>query len=246
MARAQADFGFGSAGVPFSPRVPEEITVCGKGFLADPSGALWWAEEATLVVADLHLEKGSAAAERGSLLPPYDSRTTIAALGTLVARYSPRRVIALGDSFHDDGGPARLPDEDAESLRRLQRGLEWHWIAGNHDPALPPGVGGHRSPALTLGGLKFCHEPAASRTSHEVAGHLHPAARLVGNGGSVRRKCFVSDGARLVLPAFGAYAGGLNVLDAAFRPLFGQQGFMVWMLGGANVYPVPRARLGGD
>ncbi|MGE0611151.1 MAG: ligase-associated DNA damage response endonuclease PdeM [Hyphomicrobiales bacterium] len=243
MARAQAELSF-SAPLPFSPRAPEEITVCGRGFLADPSGALWWAQEATLVVADLHLEKGSAAAARGSLLPPYDSRTTISALAALIGRYSPRRVVALGDSFHDDGGPGRLAPRDAEDLYRLQRGIEWHWIAGNHDPELPPGIGGHRSPALALGGLNFRHEPAAGRASHEVAGHLHPAARLLGNGGSVRRKCFVGDGARVVLPAFGAYAGGLNVLDPAFRPLFGARDFIVWMLGGATVYPVARARLG--
>ncbi|MEC9368322.1 MAG: ligase-associated DNA damage response endonuclease PdeM [Pseudomonadota bacterium] len=245
MAKAQTDFGF-AGGAPFSPHAPDEIAVCGKTFLADPSGALWWAQEQTLVVADLHLEKGSAAARAGSLLPPYDSRTTLLALAALVARFGPSRVLALGDSFHDEAGVSRMGEEELELLRGLQRGLEWLWITGNHDPEISPLAGGRVVPVATLSGLKFRHEPAAGSVSHEIAGHLHPAARLTRNGGSVRRKCFVANGARLVLPAFGAYTGGLNVLNPAFRPLFGQGDFMVWMLGGATVYPVPRARLGAD
>src|SRR5258708_30260625 len=103
------------------------------GLHADVAGALYWPEQGMLVVADLHLEKGSAFAERGVLLPPYDTAATLARLGRVIARYAPRTVIALGDSFHDDGGPARVMDQDRAALTLLQRGRDWIWIAGNHD-----------------------------------------------------------------------------------------------------------------
>src|SRR6185437_7556259 len=101
--------------------------------LADPRGALYWPEHRLLAVADLHLEKGSSFAARGQLLPPYDTATTLARLARLILRYMPRVVIALGDSFHDGGGPARLREEDRESLQAMQRGRDWIWITGNHD-----------------------------------------------------------------------------------------------------------------
>ena len=72
-----------------------------------PSGALWIEAARTLVVADLHLEKGSAYAMRGQMLPPYDTRETLIALSDAVFRFNPKTVIALGDSFHDIGGPDR-------------------------------------------------------------------------------------------------------------------------------------------
>ena len=105
-----------------------------RAWLADPDGALYWPEQGLLAVADLHLEKGSSFAARGVLLPPYDTAATLARLARLVAHYAPRYVIALGDSFHDGGGPARLADDDREALRIMQRGREWIWITGNHDP----------------------------------------------------------------------------------------------------------------
>ena len=101
---------------------------------ADPAGALYWPEHGLLAVADLHLEKGSSFAARGVLLPPYDTAATLARLARLIAHYAPRCVVALGDSFHDGGGPARLGDEDRDNLRGLQRGRDWIWITGNHDP----------------------------------------------------------------------------------------------------------------
>src|ERR1700676_1327441 len=110
------------------------IVIAGISLLADPSGALYWPEQGLLAVADLHLEKGSSYAARGQLLPPYDTAATLARLARLIAHYAPRCVVALGDNFHDGGGPARLSDEDRDNLRDLQRGRDWIWIAGNHDP----------------------------------------------------------------------------------------------------------------
>ena len=242
----QSEFEFDDRRTPLISRSPAQISLCGMTFTADPSGALYWADQDTLIVADLHLEKGSSAAVRGSLLPPYDTRATLDRLGMVVERLRPARVIALGDSFHDTAGPDRLSHEDQETLLALQGTREWYWVTGNHDPDIPESVGGRVVPSVTLGRIRFRHEPTLSAASHEVAGHLHPAARLVRRGAAVRRKCFISDGDRLVMPAFGAYAGGLNVLAGAFEPLFGRADFLVWMLGQNGVFPVSRKQLLGD
>ncbi|ESR26414.1 ligase-associated DNA damage response endonuclease PdeM [Lutibaculum baratangense] len=218
------------------------VGLCGHEVALDPAGALWWAAERTLVVSDLHLEKGSSLARRGQLLPPYDTAATLRRLAALVETYLPARVVCLGDSFHDRRAAERLAPAARDTVRALQRGRDWIWIAGNHDRDAPAGLGGEAMAELNLNGLAFRHEPRAGDCRGEVAGHLHPAAKLRLRGRGLRRRCFVTDGARLVMPSFGAYTGGLNVLDAAWSPLFPPRGFAAWLLGGRGVYGFP-ARL---
>lgn len=218
----------------------------GETLLPACDGTLYWPDADTMIVADLHLEKGSAYAARGVYLPPYDSTATLAVLSAALKRLRPRRVIALGDSFHDTGGGERLPDGDRALLTRIVAAHDWVWIAGNHDPAPPDGIGGLFTEELAIGPLVFRHEPTEAPSKGEVAGHLHPVARLIRRGRAIRRRCFVTDGSRLVLPAFGAYAGGLNVLDAAFAPLFTGRRFTTWMMGSDDVYPLLAARLRRD
>jgi uncharacterized protein len=223
-----------------------EIVLLGIALLADPAGALYWPEEKLLVVADLHLEKGSAFAARGVLLPPYDTAETLRRLAPLIARYAPRCVIALGDNFHDGGGPARMADRDRAALATLQRGRDWLWIAGNHDPDPAENIGGDFLAGLALGAFTFRHEPARQPQAGEVAGHLHPIARVARRGRGVSRRCFASDGERLVMPAFGAYAGGLNIRDRAFAALFGARPFIAHMLGARRLYAVAAAQCLAD
>lgn len=187
----------------------------------DLSGALWLPEERTLVVADLHLEKGSSYAARGVMLPPYDSTATLAALAAAIRRHQPARVIALGDSFHDRDAESRLAPETVVALRLMQQGRDWLWITGNHDPAISRAMGGESADSLVLAGVTLRHEPSASESGYEIAGHLHPAAKVRMRGRAVRRRCFALSARRCVMPAMGAYAGGLNLRDVAFRPLFG-------------------------
>ena len=219
------------------------IEAAGAAFAADVSGALWCAGAATLVVADLHFEKGSARAARGVHLPPYDTRTTLKALAAVMARYRPRRLIALGDSFHDCGGPGRLDVDDLSAIRALSDAAEVFWVTGNHDPEIPAFVGGRVVSEVAIGGVVFRHEPQAG-DHPEVAGHLHPVAAVTSLGRRLRRRCFVSDGRRIVMPAFGAYTGGLNVLSEPFRPLFQGREFAVWMIGREAVHRVSARRLG--
>lgn len=222
-----------------------EIEVAGTGAVLDLSGALYLPPHDTMVVSDLHLEKGSSFARAGQMLPPYDSRETLAGLDEAVERYRPRTIVALGDSFHDLDGPARLSPDDRACLSRLQAGRAWIWVAGNHDPALPPGLGGERADEVRLGRLLLRHTPQPGEPDGEVAGHLHPVGKVAMRGRSVRRRCFVTDGGRLVMPAFGAYAGGLNACDAAFKPLF-PNGFTAHLIGDGRLFAIGRAMLCRD
>jgi len=217
------------------------LTIAGVELLADHFGALFWPEQRLLAVADLHLEKGSSFAERRVLLPPYDTAATLARLSQVIARYAPRIVVALGDSFHDGRGPARLADTDRASLLGLQRGRDWIWIAGNHDPEPAENIGGRFTATLALGALTFRHAPEQAAQG-EIAGHLHPVARVAGRGRAVSRRCFASDGRRMVMPAFGAYAGGLNVRNRAFANVFETLAFTAHMLGERRVYAVAAKR----
>ena len=210
------------------------LVVAGIPLLADPSGALYWPEQGLLAVADLHLEKGSSFAARGQLLPPYDTAATLARLGRLIAHYAPRVVVALGDSFHDGGGPQRLAQDDRDNLRGLQRGRDWIWITGNHDPEPASNIGGTFHETLKIAALIFRHLPTGAAA--EISGHLHPVARVAHRGRTVSRRCFAADKTRMVMPAFGAYTGGLNVRDAAFADLFGTLTFTAHMLGEGRLY----------
>ncbi len=228
-------------GFPLSRlRADHIVSVATVGLVADPSGALYWPEHTLLAVADLHLEKGSSFAARGQLLPPYDTAATLARLARLIAYYAPRVVVTLGDSFHDADGPARLSREDRDNLHALQRSRDWIWLAGNHDPEPASNIGGVFHAEFTLGALSFRHLPTGAEG--EIAGHLHPVARVARRGRAVSRRCFAADRMRIVMPAFGAFTGGLNVRDAAFADLFGTLAFTAHMLGGDRLYSLAAKR----
>lgn len=221
---------------------PHVVHVAGVPLVADCTGALLQSDENCLIVADLHLEKGSSFATRGRFLPPYDTAATLARLALLVARHNPRMVVCLGDSFHDPRADTRLGAADCAQLLALQSGRSWIWIAGNHDPAPPRALRGEAMETLALGPLTLRHTPLPGAQPGEIAGHLHPVARVTGPSGSTRRRCFVSDGTRCILPAFGSFAGGLNWRDAAFTGLFGRVPVTAHVLGRDRIYAVGAGR----
>ena len=221
------------------------FTVNGAMLRADATGALFWPEQSLLVVADLHFEKGSHFARKGQLLPPYDTRETLDRLEGEVDRLSPRRLVFLGDSFHDRRAEGRLAAGDAARLTALARGRDLVWVAGNHDADGPRGLPGETLAELSLAGLSLRHEPRSGRQPGEVCGHLHPAAKVRSPRGAVRRRCFATDAERLILPAFGAYAGGLNVRDGAFLGLFSRPP-LAGALGRARVHAIGWRSLAAD
>lgn len=219
---------------------PVHLHFAGHSFEPLPSGALYWAAENALLVADLHLEKLSSYAKRGSLLPPYDTGLTLRRLEADLTQTGASEVIALGDSFHRDEGSSTLLDADRLRLASLMGRARWTWISGNHDPA-PHSLGGTCVTGLTRAGLTLTHEPKPGQSL--IAGHLHPAAHVAMNGRSVRRPCFVHDGRLMVLPAYGSATGSLNILSPAFVGLLHWPTLEVAMIGRGRVYPVSPKRL---
>ncbi|MDX2221429.1 MAG: ligase-associated DNA damage response endonuclease PdeM [Rhodospirillaceae bacterium] len=204
-------------------------------FTADPSGALVWPAARTLIVADLHFEKGSSYAAAGRMLPPYDTTATLAHLRAAIARTKAGRVICLGDSFHDTDGPARLADETHRALREIVSAVDWIWVVGNHDPDLPASLGGTVAHDFCEAGLTFRHIADPDAAGAEISGHYHPKATVATRGRRVTRPCFARNGTRIVLPAFGAFTGGLNVRDPALAALLGAE-YDVILLGGSKLH----------
>lgn len=216
----------------------QEFEIAGARVVAERSGALWWPEQSLLAVADLHFEKGSAYAVRtGQMLPPYDTLATLKIFSAAVERLQPRRIVCLGDNFHDADGPSRLEPQARSAIQALMRGRRFVWIEGNHDAAAALELGGESTPELEMGGLVFRHEPQPGfDASGEICGHLHPVTTVVTRAKRIRRRCFVSDGSRCVMPALGTFTGGLDVFDAAIAKLF-RAGFVTYALGRDRVYP---------
>ncbi|HEY0185192.1 MAG TPA: ligase-associated DNA damage response endonuclease PdeM [Rhodopila sp.] len=206
------------------------IHLAGERLMLDPMGGLFWPAQRLLAVSDLHLEKGSSFARKGMLLPPWDTHATIDRLTLLLRRWSPRTVVALGDSFHDALGSGRLPASEQQRLKAMTEACRFIWVQGNHDPAPPEGLGGEWVAAFAAGPVVFRHEAIAATDPGEVVGHHHPKATIQARTGPVSRPCFVFDGRRLMMPAFGAYTGGLDVRDPAIIRLF-PRGGRVFLLG---------------
>lgn len=213
-----------------------DIPFHGQTLTALPSGALYWRAENLLTVSDLHLGKSERIARLGgTLLPPYDTRETLSRLAEDIGKTTPRTVICLGDSFDDLAAGAALNDDDRALIRTLQSGRRWIWIEGNHDPG-PLDLGGDHLAELRTGSLTFRHIAAETTEPGEVSGHYHPKARIKRSS----RPCFMADDTRLILPAYGAYTGGLDWTTPALRNLFADRALAY--LTGARILTVPIPR----
>lgn len=216
-----------------------ELKLSGVRLAALASGALWWPDEGLLAISDLHLGKSERVARLGGcLLPPYDSRETIARLASDIARLRPAEVVCLGDSFDDDQAARSLPDEARQALLGLQADRRWIWIAGNHDPA-PGDLGGLHLDELTRGPLRFRHIAEADSTG-EISGHFHPKAVLTLRGKRLSRPCFLADARRIIMPAYGAYTGGLRWTDPVLQRLMGPAARAILTGRQPTCVPMPR------
>jgi hypothetical protein len=224
-------------------RLPPELPVAlaRRRLVLDRAGALWWPARRVLVFADLHLGKGEAIARRGSFLPPYDTVDTLSRLAAEVERRAPAHVLCLGDSLHEPGSAARLDRDCRDLLAALMHGRRWTWVHGNHDADAAAALGGEAAAELAVDGLVFRHAAEGAAPAGEISGHFHPKARLRAYGRSVARPCFAEDGRRLILPAFGAFAGGLDVGDPAFAAIF-PRGFTAHLTGKTGLFSLPCRR----
>ena len=187
------------------------LSFAGETFFASAAGALYWPAQQAVLVADLHLEKASWFARLGQLLPPYDSHATLTALASVVRETGATRLYCLGDSFHDRFGCDRLPDDSRALLLGLTGRLDWVWIVGNHDPGFADHCGGTIVEEIEVSGILLRHEASAAESRPELSGHFHPKLRLSINGRRVSRRCYLASEQKLILPAFGALTGGLDV-----------------------------------
>ncbi|MGI9352020.1 MAG: ligase-associated DNA damage response endonuclease PdeM [Rhizobiaceae bacterium] len=214
--------------------------------LIDLRGCLFWPDEKLLVVSDLHLEKGSSfAARKRVFLPPYDTQATLKMLTLCISEWQPKTVLSLGDSFHDDDAAGRLPSEFSLALRQMMQEREWIWVCGNHDPTPPENIGGSFCTEIQIGPLNFIHEPKADSRKGEIAGHLHPCAKIRKRGKSLRRRCFVGDKNRMIMPAFGSFTGGLNIRDSAYQGLLDERSLRAWLLSNSGIYEFGARQLVG-
>lgn len=179
-------------------------------FFASSEGALHWPAQKALLVADLHLEKASWFATGGQLLPPYDSLATLQALSHEIDRTEACRLYCLGDSFHDRFGCDRLAGDARALLTDLTSRIEWIWIVGNHDAGFADHCGGRIEEECDIAGIILRHEALEHDERPEMSGHYHPKFRLSLRGRSVSRRCFVASPTKLILPAYGAFTGGLD------------------------------------
>lgn len=199
----------------------------GQFFEVAGDAALYWPTQNALLVSDLHLEKASALASGGQMLPPYDSIATLDAVAALCTQFKPATIISLGDNFHDDAGEKRLATAAAALLKRLTCDAEWLWISGNHDRDVSGTWGGRVVAEINVAGIMLRHEAVAGALEPEISGHFHPKFRQTLRGRMVSRRCFVRSPRKLIMPAFGALTGGLDVQHEAIREAcdlrYGQQ-----------------------
>jgi hypothetical protein len=217
----------------------QPLSICGRAFVADVSGALYWPGENALIVADLHCDAGPAVTPAGAFPPASGARGTLSRLAEVIDRYDAATVICLGAA-----DPRSMTSDDQETLGIMQEDREWIWVTSESE--VPEIIGGHVLDRLDVADMVLSHGSATGPVTHEICGRLKPAARISYYGHVIRRPCFAGNGLRLILPAFGSYAGGTNVLDAAFEPLFGNGGFAVWVLGQEGLYPVATRLLKED
>lgn len=217
------------------------FTLGGASLVALPSGALHWPDRGLLAVSDLHFGKSARLARRGgALLPPWETAETLARLAADLDACAARQVIALGDSFDDLQAEAELDPSDRATLLGLIAGRDWVWITGNHDPG-PVDLPGTHLAKARIGPLTFRHiaeQAVAKGVEAEISGHYHPKARLAGRW----QRCFLIDAARVILPAYGAYTGGLACNDDSLLPLFGPKALAV--LTGAKSLAIPLSAAG--
>jgi metallophosphoesterase superfamily enzyme len=237
-------------GLDMADAISRPLSVCGRQLVADNSGALYWPSQRALMVADLHLggdaarpdgPNGSAGAADG------EAQRTLIRMAEVMDRYEPARVIVLGDGRRDGGAAAGPSAEVLQILRILQEDREWTWITGHDDRPATPQLGGRACAELKIAGIGLRRRPTPGWATLEIAASMRPAAHLSMYGYSLRRPCFVGNGRRLVMPVFAASSSpGMNVLDDAFRPLFGNGGMAVWLLGHDGLYPVATRFLAPD
>jgi uncharacterized protein len=202
-----------------------QVQVAGEELLLLPERAVLWPRTQTLLLADPHWGKAAAFRAAGLPVPEATTLDGLDRLESLVQRFRPIRVVYLGDFLHSREGRAPGTFRALREWGERHPGLEQILVRGNHDRGAgdPPEELGIRCVAAPLTAPPFAlrHHPTTDPDGYVLAGHLHPAVRLVGRGRQrMRLPCFWISAAGAVLPAFGDFTGMADVRPAAEDRVF--------------------------
>lgn len=176
-------------------------------FVLHPSGAVYWRDKQTWLLADVHLGKTAHFRKHGIAVPRNVEGEFYQKMASLLPLYPTKRITFLGDLFHSFQNNEWYLFEAWVKKQVLDIIL----IEGNHD-IIPDKqfekLGIRVLPKLEEAGFYFSHYPDQNTESFVICGHLHPGVKLHGKGRQLLKlPCFFMSEKQLILPAFGAFTG---------------------------------------
>ena len=213
-----------------------DFYLVGEKLTALCTGSLFWEEMGILCVSDLHLGKTHRLNRIGAgALPPYENIDTLKRLQEDIHNTNPSCVICLGDSFDDPLAEKSLSTNEIDSLKILQKGRDWIWISGNHDPYISCKYGNYLN-SFSKSAITFRHI-ALRGENGEISGHYHPKISVKLSNATVVRACFIADQNKVIMPAYGTYTGGMSVRSEEIKQLVDPSAIV--MLTGKKIRAVP-------
>ena len=195
----------------------------GEKFVFDKSGSIFLEDLNTLIFSDLHLGKGLSFANLGNFIPPFDLDETLLNLKSIIEKYKPKRLISLGDSFHENNSIHKMERKYVNIINNLFHKINITWIEGNHDSNLlfKEKIQGNFKNFYKLKNFKFVHSKSEidELNIFEFSGHYHPKVTLKFNGLNYSYKCFILTDNFCILPSFGTYTGGLDIKSNALKKI---------------------------
>ena len=195
----------------------------GEKFVFDKSGSIFLEDLNTLIFSDLHLGKSLSFANLGNFIPPFDLDETLLNLKSIIEKYKPKRLISLGDSFHENKSIHKMERKYVNIINNLLHKIDITWIEGNHDSNLlfKEKIQGNFKNFYKLKNFKFVHSKSEidELNIFEFSGHYHPKVTLKFNGLNYSYKCFILTDNFCILPSFGTYTGGLDIKSNALKKI---------------------------
>ena len=192
------------------------LNFCNHGLQICKEGVLFWLEKEIAIVSDLHLEKGSSYASSGQYIPPYDSEETLLKLLDILNNYRVKKVILLGDTFHDKDAFLRMTSKVRFLFEDFTKKYEVIFILGNHENKIKiEGIKFHQE--YIVDDIHFLHE-AIQKNINQISGHFHPVASIKVSSKKITSKCLIHSNNHIILPSFGEFTGGLNINDPVLKP----------------------------
>ena len=209
------------------------LNFCNHGLQICKEGVLFWLEKEIAIVSDLHLEKGSSYASSGQYIPPYDSEETLLKLLDILNNYRVKKVILLGDTFHDKDAFLRMTPKVRFLFEDFTKKYEVIFILGNHENKIKiEGIKFHQE--YIVDDIHFLHE-AIQKNINQISGHFHPVASIKVSSKKITGKCLIHSNNHIILPSFGEFTGGLNINDPVLKPFISED-YNIYFLTKKSIY----------